>query len=336
MKLCNTCVFWAPNQETVTEVEDGKYECRNPEVNIRTPIGFGCSLHLASTDTAYNVPDHAAKGTMTDPNPSPVDGPVEVLIVTYWKDFEWLRYTLRSIWKYFTGFQGVTVACPTRDRKIFEPLWEEFDQTVEHRKIRLNFYDEVEGKGMVQHMVKMAEADLIVPPGTKYVLHTDADGIFKMPTTPEHFFANDKPYYLIRSWSSLGYPDPRHPVSRAISDCAQWKAPTDTQLGWNTEWYTMCLNTAMLPIDFYKPYREHVASVHRRPFTEHMLAGRNEFPQTSMDWTSMGAWAHKFFHDRLTWFDVEHPPHPVDRKKAYHSHSGFTPEIRAEIEGFLA
>lgn len=284
-----------------------------------------------------NVPDHAKNGTMTDPNPNPVDGPVEILIVTYWKDFPWLHYALRSIRKYLTGFQGVTVACPTKDRAMFESLWTEFDFTLEHRKIRLYFYDEIPGKGMLQHMVKMAEADLIVPPGTKYVLHCDADCIFKMPTTPEHYFWNDKPYYLIRSWSSLGYPDPRHPVSRTISDCAQWKAATDTQLGWDTEWYTMCMNTAVMPIEFYKPYREHIAGVHKRPFEDHMLAGRNEFPQTSQDWCAMGAWANRFMYDRFTWFRVDGDlPYPVDRKKAFWSHGGITLEIRAEIEGILA
>lgn len=97
----------------------------------------------------------------------------------------------------------------------------------------------------------------------------------------------------------------------------------------------MAMNTAVLPIDFYHPYREHIATVHRRPFEEHMLAGRNEFPQTSMDWTAMGAWAEKFMHDRFTWFNVENPaenPYPVDRKKAFWSHGGITEAIRAELE----
>jgi hypothetical protein len=197
-------------------------------------------------------------------------------------------------------------------------------------------YDEVPGKGMLQHMVKMAEADLIVPAGTKYILHMDADCMFRMPTTPEHYFWDDKPYYLIRSWGSLGVPDPRHPISKTISDCGQWKGATDTQLGWDTEFYTMCMNTAVMPINFYKAYREHIERVHKRPFVDHMLAGRNEFPQTSMDWTAMGAYAHRFMRDRFTWFDVcDGTPYPVDRKKAFWSHGGITPEIRQEIEGFL-
>lgn len=335
MNTCSNCLFWSPNQREVEQVDGGKYECYNRTLEgLKTHGSFGCLEHMSEIDTAYNVPNHTPNGTMDAPNPNKIDGPCEVLIVTYWKDFEWLKYALRSIDKYLIQFQGVTVAHPAKDSALFYGLHYEYNF-----RLRLHAYDEVPGKGMLHHMVKMAEADLIVPHGTKYVLHTDSDGIFKMATTPEHYFWNDKPYYLIRTWASLGVPDPRHPQSRAVSDCAQWKGPTDIQLGWDTEWYTMAMNTAVLPIDFYQPYREHIAALHKRPFDDHMLAGRNEFPQTSMDWTAMGSYAHKFMHDRFTWFDVEHPetnPHPVDRKKAFHSHSGFSPAIREEIERIIA
>jgi hypothetical protein len=334
-QTCNTCLFWSPNQREVEQVDGGKYECYNRTLeNLKTHGTFGCNEHLGEIDTAYNVPNHCPNGTMQDPNPNPIDGPCEVLIVTYWKDFEWLEYALRSMKKYFSGFQGITIAAPRKDCLELARV----GMRLAPLEVNIRLYDEVPGKGMVQHMVKMAEADLIVPPGTKYVLHTDADGIFKMPTTPEHYFWNDKPYYLIRSWASLGVPDPRHPQSKAVSDCAQWKGPTDTQLGWDTEWYTMAMNTAVLPIDFYKPYREHIAMVHKRPFEDHMLAGRNEFPQTSMDWCAMGAWAHRFMNDRFTWFNVENPetnPYPIDRKKAFWSHGGFSPAIREEIEAMI-
>lgn len=333
-KQCSSCVQWLANQQEVEQAEWGKYECTNPTLeSLKTHGEFGCNEFLGADSTEMNVPQHCTNGTMQDPNPNPIDGPCEVLIVTYAKDFRWLEYALRSIQRHLAGFQGVTIAIPRKDRGEFGKIVAPTGPT----PVRFHLYDEVPGKGMVQHMVKMAEADLIVPHGTKYVLHTDADGIFKMATTPEHYFWNDKPYYLIRSWASLGVPDPRHPISKAVSDCAQWKGPTDTQIGWDTEFYTMCMNTAVMPIDFYKPYRDHIAAVHKRPFEDHMLAGRNEFPQTSMDWTAMGSYAHRFMNDRFTFFDVENgEPYPVDRKKAFWSHSGCTPQEREEIEKMLA
>lgn len=331
MNTCSSCCWWSANRVKPEEGYEGACECLNPTLGgLKTLGSFGCNEHMGAEATEMNVPNHTPNGTMEAPNPNKIDGPCEVLIVTYWRDFPWLEYALRSMRKYFSGFQGITLLLPNKDIDAYFKMWRDNMAVA-----RVVGYNEVTGKGMVQHMVKMAEADKIVPPGTKYVLHTDADGIFRMPTTPEHYFWNDKPYYLIRSWASLGVPDPRHPVSKAVSDCAQWKGATDTQLGWDTEWYTMCMNTAVLPIDFYQPYREHIANLHRRPFEDHMLAGRNEFPQTSMDWTAMGAWAHKFMHGRFTWFNVENPaenPYPVDRKKAFWSHGGITEAIRAELE----
>jgi hypothetical protein len=55
-----------------------------------------------------------------------------------------------------------------------------------------------------------------------------------------------------------------------------------------------------------------------------------------MDFTAMVGYAFRFMHDKFTWFDVETPPYPKDRKQAYHSHSGISPKILDEINGFLA
>lgn len=220
MNTCSSCCWWIANRVKPEEGYEGACECLNPTLGGLKTIGsFGCNEFMGAEATEMNVPNHTPHGTMEAPNPNKIDGPCEVLIVTYWKDFPWLEYALRSMVKYFSGFQGVTIAIPGKDAAAFEPFFEKFHGNTSFR-MRVHYYDEIAGKGMVQHMVKMAEADLIVPHGTKYVLHTDADGIFRMPTTPEHYFWNDKPYYLIRSWASLGVPDPRHPVSKAVSDCA--------------------------------------------------------------------------------------------------------------------
>lgn len=271
---------------------------------------------------------------MTEPNPNPVDGPVEILIVTYWKDFPWLVYCLRLIQKFCRGFQGVTVVLPRRD---LEKMITVVSPHVPSGPLRivLRTFDEMDGKGMLHHMVMMAKADELLPFGTKYVLTCDADCMFRMPTNPEHYFWNDKPYYIIRSWASLTTEDPRNPGSKVVSDCLQWKGPTDAQVGFDTEIFGMCMNTVVFPIDFFPKYRAHVEKVHHKSFAEVILGGRNEFPQTSMDFTAMGACAHRFMRERWHWFDVERPPYPVDRKQAFWSHGGLTEDARNQIEGLL-
>lgn len=332
MKTCADCRFWTPNQSEVEQAEYGLYECANPTLSgLKTKGTFGCNEHVGADATEVNVPQHTKKGTMTDPNPNPVDGPTEIVIVTYRKDFPWLSYCLHCIDVMCNGFSGITVVIPHRDL-------EELHKTagvICNIPIRIRTFDEIPGKGMLHHMIMLARADELVPPGTKYVLTCDADCMFRMPTTPEHYFWNDKPYCIVRSWASLTTEDPRNPGSKVISDCAQWKPATDRQLGFDTAIFGMCMNTIVFPIDFFANYRAHIERVHNRTYDEFMLDGRNEFPQSNMDFTAMVAYAHRFMPERFTWFDVEKPPYPVDRKQAFWSHGGITPEIVAQIESYL-
>lgn len=334
--LCHECVFYEPNQTEVEQRVDEKYLCLHPEVGGRFRVDFGCVLHTGADSVEVNVPNHIRKPTMNAPNPNPVDGPVEILIVTFGtptmrvsgkivSDLDWLRWSLRSIRKHCSGFQGVTVVHPRHESELFEPLRSQFD-------IRLHAFDEPKGKGFMAHMVQMANADSIVPPSTKYVLHCDSDCIFKMPTTPEHYFWEDKPYYIVRSWESLTTEDPRNPGSKVVSDCAQWREPTNFQLGFSSPIYAMCMNTVVMPVKFYKRYRTHVERVHRKPFSDFMLEGRNEHPATRMDHTAMGSYAYAALTDDFTWFHVDNGIYPEDRKRAFWSHSGIDANTERELE----
>lgn len=329
-KTCKKCLHWNPNQSSEPKDENGETLriCWNLKMGGIRDDDFGCAHFLGEHDPLLNLPDHTPYGIDMPQHKKLVDAPVEMFIVTYSKDFCWLEYCLMLIKKYCTGFQGVTVAHPNIEKELFSPLVERF-------LVRLHGYDEVNGKGMIQHMVKMAEADLIVPSSTKFVLHLDADCMFKMQVSPEHYFTNSRPDYLYRAWESLSKTDPHNPLGRVVSDCIQWRTPTDNQLGFNTEIFGMCRHPSVMPIGFYRPYRNYVAGVHGKSFEDYMMEGRNEFPQNRMDWTAMGAWAWKFMRDDFNWIDVEKPNYPIDRLRAYWSHGGITPEIREEIEGFL-
>ncbi len=287
------------------------------------------------TITEINVPNHMSNPTDLAPNPNPVNGKCEIFIISYWKDFPWLEYALRSINKFCRGFAGVTVAIPERDTQAFHDMFNRLCWTPLF--VNLKTYDEVECKGMVQHMEVMSRADEFVPAGTDYVLLHDSDGIFNVPTTPEDFFRNDKPAYLYRTWESL-----TDPVSKVVSDCAQWREPTAKQIGFDPEIYSMCVNTQMMPVGFFPKYHAHLASVHG-DVLQYFLAGKNSFPQDRTDFNSMGAFAWKYCRDAFIWFDVESgKPHPRDPKKSFWSHGGFEHkengekyDIRAEIEGIL-
>ena len=325
MNTCKDCVWWAPNRPNFRHLIK---QCLHKETQGQTDDLFRCGNLLLSTATELNVPQHTANGIPMTKEPQTISGPVHMLIVTYAKDVPWLELCLKTIDRHCLGFSGVTIAHPTVHDEIFKAATKPFD-------VRLWPYEEVPGKGMLQHMAKMAQAEQIVPTGTKFVMHLDSDCMWKMKSTPEDFFTGGKPDYLYRTYESLTSDDPNNPGQKVVSDCAQWQGPTQEQLGFVCPDYTMTRHPTVFPIEFYKPYREHIAQRHSLPFETYMLSGRNEHPQSLMDFTAMGAWARKFMRDRFHWIDTATGKYPEDRLKAYWSHGGVLPEIRKEIEGFL-
>lgn len=249
-------------------------------------------------------------------------GPVEILIVTYYKDLPWFELCMKCLRKHTDGFAGVTVCVPNRDKKLFRPLMIQYG-------FNMYGYDEVEGKGMLQHMGIMAMADEIVPKKTRFVAHIDSDAMFKMETTPEDYFVDGKPIYMIRSYESLV------DDKGVISDCAQWKPVVEEQIAMPATFFTMCAFPFVFPVSFYEKYRKRIEYVHKKPMMDYLLEGRNSFPQTRVDFQAMGMFAYNTMHDKFHWIDIGLNPPRKDRHKSYWSHAGVKPETLAEIEGFL-
>lgn len=261
----------------------------------------------------------------------PVDGTypkTEILIVTYWKDFPWLAYALKCIHKHAKGFQGVTLAVPDKDVGALNEQCAGFFEGVTVKP-----YKEVEGKGMLQHMAVMATAEEVVPAGTEFVLHMDADCMFKEPVTPATYIKNEKPYYVVRSYDSL-----IDSKTRVVSDCMQWKPVVEDSLRTPVTMYTMCRHPSVFPIAFYKRFRNYIQSKQGMGFLPYVLSRRNEFPQTFADFPTMGAFAYQFMRDKFEWVDISAGNHlaPKDKLMAFWSHGGITEAIKQEIEGFLS
>lgn len=326
MKICQNCTLWRPNSR-LHDPNDPLKLCHKHD--RLTDDGDTCDDHLAPDATVINVPQHTAKGTEMPAHLEPVIGPTHILIVTYSKDLPWMVLAAKCLQRHASGFNGITVACPRHEAELFH-------RELNGLGVSIHPYTELNGRGMIQHMAVMATADEIVPDGTAFVLHMDSDCMVHSPITPEHYIKGDKPDYLFRTYDSLIEEDPRNPGSKVISDCHQWKEPTERQLGMKVEAYTMCRHPTVFPIHFYSRYRNHIAQVQGKTFFQYMVEGRNAFPQDRMDFTAMGAFAFSRMHSSFRWIDISASAFPKDRMKAYHSHSGISEEIRREIEGFLA
>lgn len=276
---------------------------------------------------------------------TPFTGICEILIVTYGlptkrvsgavvSDFDWLKWCLRCIRRHCTGFAGITVCFPNRDADRFAEISKEHAKAKSGIPLRIQMYTEREGKGHIGHMAQMAGADQLVPRATTHVLHVDSDVMFKEPITPDEYFHGNKPVYVVRSWKSLASPD-----GKVVSDCIQWKEPTDWQLGFDTEVYGMCRHPSGFPIEFYPTYREHIEKIHGKPFWAYMMEGETKdgWKPNRMDFTAMAGFAWAKMNDRFDWIDISEGNHlaPRDKQKCYWSHGGVTDSIQKEIEGFL-
>lgn len=342
--------------EKVTTHEQDRPEDRSNSVADEQPQAVDGQLSGGHGDERSGVGDDATDGSVVATAAAQASvaaaapavafqGRCEIFIVTYGlptkrvsgqvvSDFDWLAWCLRCIRRHCTGFTGVTLAIPDRDAKLLAPIANEHAQAKGGIPLKIKMFHEKVGKGFLMHEVVMASADDFVPKDTTHVLHVDADCMFKEAVTPSEYIHGDKPVYVWRSYDSLAE---MRDGQRVVSDCAQWRAPTEAQLGFAINEYTMLRHPTAFPMGFYKPYREHIEKVHGKPFMDYMLAGRNEFPQSRLDFTAMGAWAYQMMHGAFEWQDISGGNHlaPKDKLKAYWSHAPISDHIKAEIETYL-
>lgn len=235
---------------------------------------------------------------------------VEILIVSYHKDFQWLDYCLASIRRFANGFNGVTLAIPSNgpDYKIDEwPL--EFPITL-HR------YEEISGKGMVQHEERICSADLICR-DADYVLHLDSDCVFNCNVTPEYYFdGNGRPLYVWRPYNTMPLCPGAFPAYKFWTPCVR------EALGWEPEAYGMCRHPHVYPVSLYPAVRQRIEEVNAVPFRDYVLSKKNDFPTGFAEFPTLGEFAFQRMRERFHWIDMTSEVPPDSRVTSFWSHGG--------------
>lgn len=199
----------------------------------------------------------------------------ELLCVTFRRDLEYCRFMLRSKQKFATGFSGITIAVPHEDYDLFRPHFGDVT--------RLLSYEDVPGKGMLQHMVSVCEADLLCP-DADYIFHMDSDRCFKEPVTPADYMVGDKPVILCDRYDTMS------DVGRL-----RWKAGAEGALGGVSEWEWMCRLPLIYKRTLYATLREKVSAHVGGDWKAFALSGPNAFPQVGWpEYNILGevAWRH--------------------------------------------
>lgn len=221
---------------------------------------------------------------------------MRLFVVTYFKDFEYLRYCLLSIKKFATGFVGTTVLVPTKDVPALRNIIKEVG--IESVTVKSGY--EWKNKGNVWHCCQEFRADEWCP-DSDYIAHLDADCIFTAPATPETFFRDGKPLLRYEAFETLVR---RHPGT------ANWKIAVDLCLPFNVEVETMRGHAEVYGRELYAITRQLVEQKTGQLFNEYIHAAKNDYPSTICEYATLGAVAYYKFIDFYYPLDLAKEPNP--------------------------
>lgn len=233
-----------------------------------------------------------------------------IFIRSYRNDFPWLRYCLRSIQKHLVGFCDIIIAVPAKDVELLSHL------TVE--KV-IGVTDDGTNGYMQQQSDKM-HADLHTQ--ADYILHVDSDMWFTRPVTPDFFFRDGKPIWVMTPWSAMGKDEKRawmHVMTKALQDFPPY------------EFMRKCAN--MIPRWLYADFRSHMEQLHGVPLQSYIL---NQPNHEFSEYNAIGFYAWLHHRDKFYWHDTTVDGIPSWPFKQAWSWGGLKPEIIAEMERDLA
>ena len=229
-----------------------------------------------------------------------------IFIKTYATDFPWLKYCLRSIAKFCSGFSEIVLVAGYDDIKELNS----WGLTRE----RLVGVHEKEPGYLWQQAVKM-NADSMC--SSDFILFVDSDCCFTRQVTPDMFFMDRKPISFKTSYVSLG-------------DAVHWKPPTEKALGFKCDWETMRRFPLVYPRHTLAGLRAHIADQHKMSFNDYVIysGGFSEF-------NALGSFILDKLPDALHWIDTERDDMPATVLVQHWSHGGLTDEIKARLEAIL-
>lgn len=201
----------------------------------------------------------------------------EIFIVSFRRDFEYLKFCLRSIVKFATGFSGVTVLVPDQDYQLAEQLFIDlnadfkFPATLAHGA-------EWPERGHLWHICQKLRSDEWCPKAD-FICHLDSDCVFREPVTPDDYFVDGKPVLLIEEYAGLEKQFPGFP----------WRRCVEKALKEPVKYETMRRHPMVNPRGLYPAVRNLVESRQGMPFDEYVIAQRWTFPAGFADFNTLGA-----------------------------------------------
>lgn len=215
---------------------------------------------------------------------------VEILIVTFARDMDFLRYCMKSIRQYASGFYGTTIVVPSHEVGLYDWV---------RKEAKVVYFDEPAGKGMMAHEIQKCRADEWCP-AADFILHLDADCMFFRRVTPADYVKNWQGLMVGESYASITNPN-RHIWKKCVEDATGYTPTHDC----------MVRHPQIHPRQVYQATRDAVEAFTGRSFNEYVLSCRNEFPQGFAEYPTLATIGLRNF--RL-FYDFTEYDHAADAK----------------------
>jgi uncharacterized protein DUF6492 len=235
---------------------------------------------------------------------------VDIFIRSYYKDFQWLRYCLRSIEKYSRGFRKTILVVP---RSSAERLaWFGLDQRVETH-ICDNFADDYLGQQVTKlHADTYTDAD--------FICHVDSDCVFRRKITPHDLVCGGKAIIPITSY-------------RACPEEVGWQRLSERFLSRPVEYDFMRRQPLVFPRWLYAAIRIQTERLHKKSLHDYV----NSQPARGFsEYNALGGFAYYNHFDGFIWRERCEWVPDESFCRWYWSWGGISASIRTEMDAILS
>lgn len=205
-----------------------------------------------------------------------------ILIVSFKRDFPYLRYCFRSITKFVTGFHRLHLLVPTGQADEVNSM-----EDTHHLPLKLviSEYSEWPDRPMVHHMRQILYSDEWAF-DSDFITHIDSDCVFREPVTPNDYIENGKPYVRYERFDRLGV---RHPGAGA------WQEPTQRCLPFPVWAETMRSHAATFHRGLYPEARKCIEYKTGMTVDDYMKTVRPTYPEGISEFNVLGNVAMQVF-----------------------------------------
>lgn len=203
----------------------------------------------------------------------------DIFIKTYPKDYPWLKYCLRSIDKFCTGFRRVVIVSPETKSKEFLDAITGFKINV----LPICNPNEMADGYLFQQSVKLHADEYS---DAEWFLHLDSDTIFTVRVTPQTYLSDGKFVWMMTPYGRSETP---------------WQPITEKFIVAPVQYEFMRRFPFLLPRWIYKAIRNWCIDKHQMTMQTYIsVQPEREFSE----FNALGAFAWLFHQDKFSWVDT--------------------------------